>query len=157
MTDPTPIRPSEPTKTADVPHVADLPLDIETAGQAADDALRIRLGTVTRREIDAWTAELRGRVSLFAEEVINLVQTPATRAAQWEVDQLLASAPGDDTLVFNAYQHLRDLARMLRWLVTEHHKRTETADSDEQGRARPSLVGSAAEPKAMPTDDGMGT
>ncbi|SFX11797.1 DUF6415 family natural product biosynthesis protein [Streptomyces atratus] len=143
MTDPTPTRPSEPAAKAEVPHAADLPLDVEAAAQAADDALRLRLGTTTRREIDTWTAELRGRISLFAEEVLNHPQTTATRAALWEVDQLLASAPKDDILVFSSYQYLCDLARMLRRLVAEHRKRTETA-----------LVGSTPEHMTMSSESG---
>ncbi|MGW2176794.1 hypothetical protein ACWCXX_01635 [Streptomyces sp. NPDC001732] len=110
-----------------VPDTAELPLDVETAERAADGALDLRLGTTTRQEIDEWTAQLRGRVVLFAEEVLGQEQTIATRAARWEVDQLLASAPRDTALVFGAYQHLRDLARMLRRLVTEYRDRTEGA------------------------------
>ncbi|WP_326765375.1 hypothetical protein OG978_12975 [Streptomyces sp. NBC_01591] len=145
MTDPTPTRPSEPAAKADIPRTADLPLDVEAAAQAADDALRLRLGTTTRREIDTWTAELRGRISLFAEEVLDLPQTTATRTARWDVDHLLASAPKDDVLVFSSYQHLCDLARMLRRLVAEHQARTETA-----------LVGSAPEHLTMSATSGNG-
>ncbi|MFF4665773.1 hypothetical protein [Streptomyces sp. NPDC001282] len=127
MTDPSTNRPSEPTANGVDFRVTELPLDIETAARAADAALELRLGTTTRREINAWTVELRGRVSLFAEEVLDHQHSTATRAARWEVDQLLASTPGDGVLVFSAYQHLRDLARLLRWLVAEYRKETEAA------------------------------
>lgn len=145
MTDPTPTRPSEPAAKADVPQATDLLLDVEAAAQAADDALRLRLGTTTRREIDTWTAELRGHISLFTEEALDRPQTTATRAARWEIDQLLASAPKDDILVFSSYQHLCDLARMLRRLVAEHRERTETT-----------LVGSAPEHMTVPARTGSG-
>jgi hypothetical protein len=107
-----------------VPDTSELPLDVETAEQAADGALDLRLGTTTRQEIDEWTAQLRGRIVLFAEEVLGREQTTATRAARREVDQLLAAAPRDTILVFSSYQHLRDLARMLRRLVTDYRDRT---------------------------------
>ncbi|MFF3259899.1 hypothetical protein ACFYWO_12110 [Streptomyces sp. NPDC002932] len=125
MTHPAPTRPTHPAATSDTLRSADLPLDVETAAQAADDALRLRLGTTTRQEIDTWTTELRGRISLFTEEILDHAQTTGTRAVGWEVDQLLASAPKDGILVFSSYQHLCDLARMLRRLVTEHQKQTE--------------------------------
>ncbi|MCX4848277.1 hypothetical protein [Streptomyces sp. NBC_00893] len=141
MTHPTPTRLPDPATQADAPRTADLPLDVEAAAQAADDALRLRLGTTTRREIDTWTAELRGRISLFAEEVLDRPQTTATRTARREVDQLLASAPKDDVLVFSSYQHLCDLARMLRRLVDEHRARTGTALV---GSVPEHLTGSAA-------------
>ncbi|MEU3217971.1 DUF6415 family natural product biosynthesis protein [Streptomyces sp. NPDC006971] len=112
-----------------VPDTNELPLDVETAKQAADGALDLRLGTTTRQEIDEWTTQLRGRIVLFAEEILGQEQTPATRAARWEIDQLLASAPQDTVLVFSAYQHLRDLARMLRRLITEYRDRTAAADA----------------------------
>ncbi|MEV5202005.1 hypothetical protein [Streptomyces sp. NPDC053720] len=145
MTHPTPSRPPAPAAQADTPRTAGLPLDVEASAQAADDALRLRLGTTTRREIDTWTAELRGRIGLFAEATVDHPQTPATRGARWEVDQLLASAPKDDVLVFSSYQHLCDLARMLRRLVAEHRKRTETA-----------LVGSAPERMTTSAEGGDG-
>ncbi|MFF9648804.1 hypothetical protein [Streptomyces sp. NPDC014622] len=110
-----------------VPDTNELPLDVQTAKQAADGALDLRLGTTTRQEIDEWTAQLRGRIVLFAEEILGQEQTTATRAARWEIDQLLASAPQDTVLVFSAYQHLRDLARMLRRLITEYRNKTEAA------------------------------
>ncbi|MFF9566232.1 hypothetical protein [Streptomyces sp. NPDC014685] len=94
-----------------------LPLDVESALRAADDALALRLGTVTRHEIDVRTGELRGHVCLFAEAVLDHARTAADRSVRWEVDQLLASTPRDGALVFSAYQHLRDLARMLRRLA----------------------------------------
>ncbi|MEV6164165.1 hypothetical protein AB0L71_19940 [Streptomyces sp. NPDC052052] len=156
MADPTPTRPSGPAAKADVPHAADLPLDTETAAQAADDALRLRLGTITRQEIDVRTAELRGCVGLLTEKVFDRAPTTATRSIREEVDQLLTSAPADDTLVFHAFQHLRDLARMLHRLVAEHGKWVETADGDEPVRPHPPLVGSAAEHKALPTKEEMG-
>ncbi|MFF8692327.1 hypothetical protein ACF08W_08975 [Streptomyces sp. NPDC015144] len=100
------------------PHGADrLPLDVETALAAAEDALALRLGTVTREEIDLRTAELVGRVGLFADEVLDRALTPASRSVRWEVDQLLASTPSGGALVFASYQHLHDLARMLRRLA----------------------------------------
>ncbi|MEU6014379.1 DUF6415 family natural product biosynthesis protein [Streptomyces sp. NPDC047515] len=172
MTDPTPSRPSGPAAKAVALDTADLPLDVETATQTADAALELRLGTTTRREIDTWTAELRGRISLFAEAVLDREQTTATCSARWKVDQLLASAPGDGVLVFSAYQYLRDLARMLRWLVTEHRKRTETVDAaplltcsppgappdgDAHVEARPALVGPAPHREAMPPGNGNRT
>ncbi|MFE7463873.1 hypothetical protein ACFU6R_07190 [Streptomyces sp. NPDC057499] len=93
------------------------PLDVETALRSADEALALRLGTVTREEIDVRTAELCGRVGLFADEVLDRAVTPAARSVRWEVDRLLASTPRDGALVFAAYQHLHDLARMLRRLA----------------------------------------
>ncbi|MFJ1545131.1 hypothetical protein [Streptomyces sp. NPDC088246] len=123
-------------------------MDVETAHQAADGALELQLGTTTRQEIDEWTAELRGRIVLFAEETLEREQTTATRASRWEVDQLLAAAPGDGVLVFSAYQHLRDLARMLRRLAAEYRKQTETADT------APLPVRFAPEHKATPPEDG---
>ncbi|MGN5631154.1 hypothetical protein [Streptomyces sp. AC154] len=140
MTHPAPTRPTHPAATSDTPRTADLPLDVEAAAQAADDALRLRLGTTTRQEIDTWTTELRGRISLFTEEILGHAQTAATRAVGWEVDQLLASAPKDGILVFGSYQHLCDLARILRRLVTEHQKQTAAE-----------VVSSAPEHMTMPT------
>lgn len=125
MTHPTTTRPSDPAAKSDTPRTADLPLDVEAAAQAADDALRLRLGTTTRQEIDTWTTELRGRISLFAEEVLDHAQPTAKRAVGLEIGHLLASAPKDGILVFSSYQHLCDLARMLHRLITEHRKRTE--------------------------------
>ncbi|MFJ6011227.1 hypothetical protein [Streptomyces sp. NPDC092952] len=99
------------------PGTEHLPLDVETALAAAEDALALRLGTVTREEIDVRTAELVGRVGLFADEVLDRALTPASRSVRWEVDQLLASTPRGGALVFASYQHLHDLARMLRRLA----------------------------------------
>ncbi|MFB6500530.1 DUF6415 family natural product biosynthesis protein [Streptomyces sp. NPDC002466] len=109
----TPLSPGQPQRAADgVP-----PLDVESALRAADEALALRLGTVTRQEIDARTGELRGHVVLLADAVLDHARTAAARSVRWEADQLLASTPRDGALVFGAYQHLRDLARMLRRLA----------------------------------------
>lgn len=94
---------------------------------------------------ETWTAELRGRISLFTEEALDRPQTTAARAARWEIDQLLASAPKDGIPVFSSYQHLCDLARMLRRLVAEHRERTETP-----------LVGSAPEHMTVSARSGSG-
>ncbi|MFF3734816.1 DUF6415 family natural product biosynthesis protein [Streptomyces sp. NPDC002476] len=122
------------------PDTNELPLDVETAERATNGALALRLGTTTRQEIDEWTAQLRGRIVLFAEEALGQERTTATRAARWEVDQLLASTPGDGVLVFNAYQHLRDLARLLRWLVAEYRKKTEAVTSPLPARPSPDAL-----------------
>ncbi|MDK0519221.1 DUF6415 family natural product biosynthesis protein [Streptomyces sp. ML-6] len=111
--------PSSPSSPDQPPRAVGgiLSLDVESALRAADEALALRLGTVTRQEIDTRTAELRGHVGLFAEAVLDHARTAADRSVRWEVDQLLASTPRDGALVFSAYQHLRDLARMLRRLA----------------------------------------
>ncbi|WP_327369193.1 hypothetical protein [Streptomyces sp. NBC_01217] len=170
MTDTTTSRPLGPAANAAAgPSTTDLPLDVETADQAADDALKLRLGTTTRQEIDEWTAKLRGRISLFAEKTLGREQTTATRACRWEVDQLLAAAPRDSVLVFGAYQYLRDLARMLRRLVAEYKAQAVTAGpahlsvrapldvlphSTEDGRADLNRHCLAPEREAMPPKDG---
>ncbi|MET9918388.1 DUF6415 family natural product biosynthesis protein [Streptomyces sp. NPDC006435] len=114
MTHPsTPLSPGQPQRAAD----GGLPLNVESSLRAADEALALRLGTVTRQEIDARTGELRGHVVLLADAVLDHARTAAARSVRWEADQLLASTPRDGALVFSAYQHLRDLARMLHRLA----------------------------------------
>ncbi|MFF2009254.1 hypothetical protein ACFVWY_09290 [Streptomyces sp. NPDC058195] len=100
------------------PEVTGRLVNVGTALRTADDVLAIRLGAVTRREIDARNAELHVLVGLFADAVLDHARDAATRSVRWEVDRLLASAPGEGALVFSAYQHMHDLARMLRRLAS---------------------------------------
>lgn len=105
-----------------VPSGAELPLDTDEADRAADEALGLKLGTTTRTEIDDCTQMMRGQVSLFASAVREGGGVEA-RGSGLEADQLLDSGPADGCLVFNAWTHLRDLARLLRRLVAEYRKR----------------------------------
>lgn len=109
-----------------LPSEVELPLDTEEADRAADEALALKLGTTTRSEIDNFTLQLRGQIALFIEAVREKGDVEA-RALCVEADHLTASGPAEGLLVFNAWNHVRDLARVLRKLVEEHRK--QVADS----------------------------
>jgi hypothetical protein len=104
-----------------LPSEVELPLDTEEADRAADEALALKLGTTTRSEIDNFTLQLSGQIALFIEAVREGGGVEA-RVLCLEADHLTASAPAEGLLVFNAWNYVRDLARVLRKLVEEHSK-----------------------------------
>ncbi|MFJ9234420.1 hypothetical protein ACIRJ3_05470 [Streptomyces anulatus] len=99
-------------------------LDVEVADRAADEALGLRLGTTTRLEIDDHTLRLKGQIALFAE-VLRSNGSVEARGSWLEVQQLLVSGPAEGILVFNAWNYVRDLARLLRRLATEYREQLE--------------------------------
>ncbi|MDP9951663.1 MULTISPECIES: hypothetical protein [Streptomyces] len=119
MTDITAGRPPAPATDGTAPDVTEPPLDTEEAERSADEALGLKLGTTTRTEIDDYTRLMRGQVALFASAVREGGGV-AARGSWLEVDQLLGRGPTDDCLVFAAWTHVRDLARLLRRLVAEY-------------------------------------
>ncbi|MFJ7328994.1 hypothetical protein ACIQVN_22480 [Streptomyces cyaneofuscatus] len=120
MTHPPLVRTAEPALAVDL----DLPLDVDTADRAADEALGLKLGTTTREEIDNHTLRIRGQVALFAKAVREGGGV-AARGSWLEADGLLHGGPSDDSLVFAALVYVRDLARLLRRLVSEHRSQLE--------------------------------
>ncbi|WP_050497582.1 DUF6415 family natural product biosynthesis protein [Streptomyces griseus] len=119
MTDITAGRPPAPATDGTAPDVTEPPLDTEEAERSADEALGLKLGTTTRTEIDDYTQLMRGQVALFASAVREGGGV-AARGSWLEADQLLGRGPADDCLVFAAWTHVRDLARLLRRLVAEY-------------------------------------
>ncbi|NEC21210.1 DUF6415 family natural product biosynthesis protein [Streptomyces parvus] len=119
MTEITTSRPQGRAGNGTASDEAELPLDVEEADRAADEALGLKLGTTTREEIDVFTLQLRGQLALFVETVRDDGSFDLRRTLL-EAEHLLDSGPADGVLVFNAWNYARDLARMLRRLVTEH-------------------------------------
>ncbi|MFD8583268.1 hypothetical protein ACFV2A_10265 [Streptomyces californicus] len=119
MTDITAGRPPAPATDGTAPDVTEPPLDTEEAERSADEALGLKLGTTTRTEIDDYTQLMRGQVALFSSAVREGGGV-AARGSWLEADQLLGRGPADDCLVFAAWTHVRDLARLLRRLVAEY-------------------------------------
>ncbi|MFI1185531.1 hypothetical protein [Streptomyces californicus] len=119
MTDITAGRPPVPATGDTDPDTAELPLDTEEAERAADEALGLKLGTTTRTEIDDYTRLMKGQVALFASTAREDDGIDA-RSSWLEADQLLSRGPADDCLVFAAWTHVRELARLLRRLVAEY-------------------------------------
>ncbi|MEU3437851.1 hypothetical protein [Streptomyces sp. NPDC006863] len=164
MTEITTNRPQGRAGNGIAPSEAELPLDIEEADRAADEALGLKLGTTTREEIDERTLQIRGQVALFAEAVREGGGV-AARGSWLEADGLLHSGPSDDSLVFAALVYVRDLARLLRRLVSEHRSQLERCHTPLPTRAPLASVarlsrsrqtylvpsGLAPQHKAMPT------
>ncbi|MFF8438997.1 hypothetical protein [Streptomyces bacillaris] len=104
-------------------------LDAEAADRAADVALGFQLGTTTRDQIDEWLPQIKAHIEVFAE----VVQAGGGRAARgsWlEAQQLLAARPPEAIYVFGAWSHVRELARLLRRLVSEHREQVASAERE---------------------------
>ncbi|MFD3959139.1 hypothetical protein ACF1D2_32245 [Streptomyces bacillaris] len=102
----------------------ELPLNPEEADRTADEALGLQLGTTTRDEIDEYTRLLSKLVIAFSGAV-QAAGGIGARGSWLEAAQVLESGPRDDSLVFNAWAHARDVARVLRGLVTEYRNQME--------------------------------
>ncbi|MFI1530009.1 hypothetical protein [Streptomyces griseus] len=164
MTDTVTRRPLGPVADCAPTSSLPLPLDIEEADRAADEALGLKLGTTTRQEIDGYTLQLKGQVALFAE-VLRINGGIEARGSALEAQQLLVSGPAEGILVFNAWNYVRDLARLLRRLVTEYREqlvhdspalptRTPLASLDKLTKSRQTYLvpsGLAPEHRPLPT------
>ncbi|MGC4928108.1 hypothetical protein [Streptomyces sp. DT117] len=114
----------EPSENGTTQSEIELPLDIEEADRAADEAINFNLGTTTLPELVRHTRVLKGQVALFADAV-RAGGSIEARASWLEANQLLGSGPASSGLVFNSWLYARDLGRLLRRLVTEYREQLE--------------------------------
>ncbi|MFE7480052.1 DUF6415 family natural product biosynthesis protein [Streptomyces sp. NPDC057552] len=118
-------------------------LNAEAADRAADVALGFQLGTTTRDQIDALLPQIRDHIEVFAKAV-EAGGGRAARGSWLEAQQLLAAKPAEAIYVFGAWSHVRELARVLRRLVSEHREQVASAERELPVREPQATLGALA-------------
>ncbi|MFJ3775192.1 hypothetical protein ACIPX0_26200 [Streptomyces sp. NPDC090075] len=107
----------------------DLPVDVELIQDTTDAALALRLGTTTRKDIDAKTPVLIGHLQVLLSEELRAdgdeLVIELCRKAYRVLD--LAGRPKKEATTFAAFFFMRDVADLARRLLWIHAERNSHA------------------------------
>lgn len=106
----------------EAPSVNDQLIDTELIADSTDAALKMKLGTSTREDIDTRTAAITGHLKLLLGEELGADDDPAVRDLFRQAYRLLdiPNRPTQQTAAFNAFFYMRDVANVTRRLLWIH-------------------------------------